>query len=78
MYDCCVCVCCRDVFLSTIQPQRKHVVIMMDHGNSMSVTQLRTAKAIAKHLIASFSDNDRVSKESILHLLKVSSWCRCC
>ncbi|XP_076463028.1 VWFA and cache domain-containing protein 1-like [Babylonia areolata] len=50
----------RDVFLSTIQPQRKHVVIMMDHGNSMSVTQLRTAKAIAKHLIASFSDNDRI------------------
>ncbi|KAL8604767.1 hypothetical protein ACOMHN_017726 [Nucella lapillus] len=50
----------RDVFLSTIQPQRKHVVIMMDHGNSMSVTQLRTAKAIAKHLIASFSANDRI------------------
>lgn len=50
----------RDVFLRTIQPQRKYVVIMMDHGNSMSVTQLRTAKAITKHLIQSFSDNDRI------------------
>ncbi|CAG5123241.1 unnamed protein product, partial [Candidula unifasciata] len=49
-----------DVFLHTIQPQRKYVVIVMDHGNSMSVTQLRTAKAITKHLIASFSDNDRI------------------
>ena len=55
-----LCVCFRDVFLSTIQPQRKQVVIMMDQGNSMSLTQLRTAKAIAKHLIASFSHNDRV------------------
>ncbi|CAL1540838.1 unnamed protein product [Lymnaea stagnalis] len=50
----------RDVFLRTIQPQRKYVVIMMDHGNSMSPTQLLTAKAITKHLIASFSDNDRI------------------
>ncbi|KAK0046626.1 VWFA and cache domain-containing protein 1 isoform X1 [Biomphalaria pfeifferi] len=50
----------RDVFLRTIQPQRKYVVIMMDHGNSLSPTQLLTAKAITKHLIASFSDNDRI------------------
>ncbi|XP_012946227.1 VWFA and cache domain-containing protein 1 isoform X2 [Aplysia californica] len=50
----------RDVFLRTIQPQRKYVVIMMDHGNSLSPTQLKTAKAITKHLIASFSDNDRI------------------
>ncbi|XP_055956054.1 VWFA and cache domain-containing protein 1 [Patella vulgata] len=50
----------RDVFLSTIQPQRKYVVIVMDHGNSMSPTQLHTAKAIAKHLLGSFSKNDRI------------------
>ncbi|ESO86641.1 hypothetical protein LOTGIDRAFT_128750, partial [Lottia gigantea] len=50
----------RDVFLSTIQPQRKNVVIMMDHGNSMSKNQLHTAKAIAKHLLGSFSKNDRI------------------
>jgi hypothetical protein len=52
--------CFRDVFVSTIQPQRKHVVIMMDHGNSLSPNQLNTAKAIAKHIIRSLSENDRV------------------
>ncbi|XP_046344826.2 VWFA and cache domain-containing protein 1-like [Haliotis rufescens] len=51
----------RDVFLSTIQPQRKHVVIVVDHGNAMSITQLRTAKAIALHLLQSFSENDRIA-----------------
>ncbi|XP_064624547.1 VWFA and cache domain-containing protein 1-like isoform X2 [Lineus longissimus] len=50
----------RDVFVSTIQPQRKHVVIMMDHGNSLSPNQLNTAKAIARHIIRSLSENDRV------------------
>ncbi|GFO03081.1 vwfa and cache domain-containing protein 1, partial [Plakobranchus ocellatus] len=51
----------RDVFMKTIQPQSKHVVIVMDHGNSMSATQLLTAKAITKHLIASFFEEDKIS-----------------
>ena len=50
----------RDVFVTTMQPQSKHIVIMMDHGNSLSQTQLHTAKSIAKNLIASFTENDRV------------------
>ena len=50
----------RDVFMRTIQPQAKHVIIVMDHGNSLSATQMHIAKAITKHLIASFSDEDKV------------------
>ncbi|GAB1599475.1 VWFA and cache domain-containing protein 1-like isoform X3 [Argonauta hians] len=50
----------RDVFVSTIRPQRKHLVIVMDHGLSLSLTQLNTAKAIAKHLLESLSENDYV------------------
>ncbi|XP_074642229.1 VWFA and cache domain-containing protein 1-like [Tubulanus polymorphus] len=50
----------QDVFVSTIQPHRKHVVIVMDHGNSLSHNQLAIAKAIAKQLIHSLSENDRV------------------
>ena len=50
----------RDVFVNTMQPQSKHIVIMMDHGNSLSQTQLHMAKNIAKSLIASFTENDRV------------------
>jgi len=50
----------RDVFVSTVQPQSKHVVIVMDHGNSLSANQLRTAKGIAKHLLNSLSEKDMV------------------
>lgn len=51
----------RDVYVSTMQPQSKHIVIMMDHGNSMSPTQLLMAKSIAKNLLSSFTENDRVA-----------------
>ncbi|XP_060082073.1 VWFA and cache domain-containing protein 1-like [Ylistrum balloti] len=50
----------RTVFVSTVQPQPKHIVIVMDHGNSLSANQLRTAKGIAKHLLNSLSEKDRV------------------
>ncbi|KAK3767134.1 hypothetical protein RRG08_018006 [Elysia crispata] len=51
----------RDVFMRTIQPQAKHVVIVMDHGISLSPTQMIIAKAVTKHLIASFSDDDKIA-----------------
>ncbi len=35
---------------------------MIDHGNSLSDNQLYTAKAIAKHILLSLSDNDKVSE----------------
>ena len=50
----------RNVYVSTVQPQPKHIVIVMDHGNSLSPNQLRTAKAIAKHILLSLSEKDRV------------------
>ncbi|KAL4236844.1 VWFA and cache domain-containing protein 1 [Mactra antiquata] len=51
----------RDVYVSTMQPQSKRIVIMMDHGNSLSATQMHMARSIAKNLIASFTENDRIS-----------------
>ncbi|KAK3089856.1 hypothetical protein FSP39_007106 [Pinctada imbricata] len=48
------------VNLATAQPQAKHIVIVMDHGNSLSTNQLRTAKGIAKYLLGSLSEKDRV------------------
>jgi len=48
--------------VSTMQPQSKHIVILIDHGNSLSATQIHMAKSIAKHLISSFTENDRVSR----------------
>ncbi len=50
--------------MSTIQPQRKNVVILVDHGNSLSANQLYTAKAIAKYTLLSLAEHDRVCIES--------------
>lgn len=50
-----------DVYLATVQPQPQHVVIVMDHGNSLSSNQLKTAKGIAKQFLNSLSERDRVS-----------------
>lgn len=50
----------RNVYVSTVQPQSKHLVIVMDHGNSLSPNQLRIAKGIAKHILSSLSEKDRV------------------
>ncbi|KAG8226717.1 hypothetical protein J437_LFUL005534 [Ladona fulva] len=50
----------RDAFLATIQPYSKTVVVIIDHGNSLSETQLFTAKAVGKHLIALLSYYDKV------------------
>ncbi|XP_052058181.1 VWFA and cache domain-containing protein 1-like [Mytilus californianus] len=51
----------RNVYVSTVQPQSKHLVIVMDHGNSLSPNQLRIAKGIAKHILSSLSEKDRVA-----------------
>ena len=54
--------CCvdREIYVSSIYPQRKNIVIMIDHGNSLSVNQMRTAKAIAKFVLLSLGEEDRV------------------
>ena len=51
---------CRDIFVSALHPTQKHIVIVLDHGASMSDVQMKTAKSIAKHLLASLHYNDKV------------------
>lgn len=50
----------RDIYLATVQPYTKHVVIVIDHGNSLSSKQLVTAKAVAKYVLSTLSHHDRV------------------
>ncbi len=67
---------CRQVLVSTLAPQRKNIVIMIDHGNSLSDNQLYTAKAIAKHILLSLGDNDRVSvcNTSVLYMTIIGTY----
>ena len=48
-------------YISTVYPKRKNIVIVVDHGNSLSMNQLNTAKSIAKYVLSSLSATDRVS-----------------
>ena len=48
-------------YISTVYPKRKNVVIMVDHGNSLSANQLNTAKGIVKYILGTLSQEDRVS-----------------
>lgn len=45
-------ICCRDVFFDTVEAHSKKVLILIDHGSSLSKNQLNLAKKISKHNIA--------------------------
>ena len=49
-----------DTFVSTVYPPRKNVVILVDHGNSLSKNQFNMAKAMAKQVLSSLNEDDRV------------------
>ncbi|KAI0241312.1 VWFA and cache domain-containing protein 1 [Lamellibrachia satsuma] len=51
----------REIYVSSVYPQRKNIVIVIDRGNSLSQNQMHTAKAIAKFVLLSLSENDRVA-----------------
>ena len=65
----------RSLFLSTVHPQRKNMVIVVDHGTSLSESQLHTAKEVAKQVLLSLGPDDRVSRvllvETPQNMLKV-------
>lgn len=50
----------RDVYLATVRPYTKHVVIVIDHGNSLSPNQLMMAKAVGKYILSTLSHHDKV------------------
>lgn len=51
----------KNIYLGTVQPFTKYIVIVIDHGNSLSPLQLKTAKAIGKHILSSLSHKDKVT-----------------
>ena len=58
--------------MSSVYPQRKNIVIVIDRGNSLSQNQMHTAKAIAKFVLLSLGENDRVSTAS--NFFRKSGW----
>ena len=53
------------MYVSTVYPQRKNVVIMIDTGQAtLTFSQLVNAKAAARYILFSLNEHDRVSNNS--------------
>uniref|UniRef100_A0A8C9F8T5 Cache domain containing 1 n=1 Tax=Pavo cristatus TaxID=9049 RepID=A0A8C9F8T5_PAVCR len=51
----------RPVYVSTVRPQSKHIVVIVDHGASVTETQLQIAKDAAQVILSSIDEHDKVS-----------------
>lgn len=57
----CVCVCvCRPVYVSAVRPQSKHIVVIIDHGASVTETQLQIARDAALVILNAIDEHDKV------------------
>ena len=50
----------RNLYLSSVYPEPKFVVMVIDHGSALSPNQLSIAKAIGKYIVSSLSDKDHI------------------
>ncbi|CAL1284587.1 unnamed protein product [Larinioides sclopetarius] len=50
----------RQIYLDTVKSKTKHVIIVIDQGNSLSLLQFVSAKMIGKHILGLLSSNDKV------------------
>lgn len=51
----------RPIYVSTVRPQSKHIVVIVDHGASVTETQLQIAKDAAQVILSSIDEHDKVS-----------------
>ena len=55
----CVCVC-RPVYVTAVRPQSKHIVVIIDHGASVTETQLQIARDAALVILNAVDEHDKV------------------
>lgn len=60
----CICVPCvcsrRPVYVSAVRPQSKHIVVIIDHGVTITDTQLQIARDAALVVLSSVDEHDKV------------------
>ncbi|GFR18765.1 VWFA and cache domain-containing protein 1 [Trichonephila clavata] len=50
----------RQIYLDTVKSKTKHVIIVIDQGNSLSMLQFGSAKTIGKHILGQLSFHDKI------------------
>lgn len=57
---------CRPVYVSAVRPQSKHIVVMVDHGASVTDTQLQIARDSALVILNAIDEHDKVNEQSFI------------
>lgn len=64
----------RPVYVSTVRPQSKHIVVIVDHGASVTETQLQIAKDAAQVILSSIDEHDKVSLLYAVTIFSLVFW----
>lgn len=59
----------RPVYVSAVRPQSKHIVVIIDHGASVTETQLQIARDAALIILNSIDEHDKVWKLHDNHIV---------
>uniref|UniRef100_A0A8C5GRJ0 VWFA and cache domain-containing protein 1 n=1 Tax=Gouania willdenowi TaxID=441366 RepID=A0A8C5GRJ0_GOUWI len=67
----------RAVYVSAVRPQSKHIVVMVDHGASVTDTQLQIARDSALVILNSVDEHDKISILSVAETVRSCSLDQC-
>ncbi|TRY54000.1 hypothetical protein DNTS_015557 [Danionella cerebrum] len=67
----------RPVYVSAVRPQSKHIVVIVDHGASVTETQLQIARDAALIILNSIDEHDKISVLTIADAVRTCSLDQC-
>ncbi|KAM4575122.1 VWFA and cache domain-containing protein 1 [Fundulus diaphanus] len=67
----------RPVYVSAVRPQSKHIVVMVDHGASITDSQLQIARDSALVILNSVDEHDKISILSVAETVRSCSLDQC-
>ncbi|KAK2107220.1 VWFA and cache domain-containing protein 1 [Saguinus oedipus] len=67
----------RPIYVSTVRPQSKHIVVILDHGASVTDTQLQIAKDAAQVILSAIDEHDKISVLTVADTVRTCSLDQC-
>lgn len=67
----------RPIYVSTVRPQSKHIVVILDHGASVTETQLQIAKDAAQVILNAIDEHDKISVLAVADTVRTCSLDQC-
>ncbi|KAI2663592.1 VWFA and cache domain-containing protein 1 [Labeo rohita] len=67
----------KPVYVSAVRPQSKHIVVIIDHGASVTETQLQIARDAALIILNSIDEHDKISVLTIADTVRSCSLDQC-